>query len=234
MTLRLSLSAVRVNALPARRRSRVGSGNFNTLFVVTCSAAVVSIELRLERMTMTEPKSVHVGPYPLRLPEFWYEEGDVREKPGFFGYNAIAIAGVSFDFYVIVGRGRDEEERRRYIDGFVRGKAPLRHLRESTRWQGMVFEQHRLEECTKLAPGAVYELFLGEAYGDLLLFGFGFVAPLEQEESLRMFFTTMVSGAIVERGHSLDGEGAGSGGDGGAPRAAAKPKRSWWALFRGR
>ncbi|WP_438008366.1 hypothetical protein WME89_06465 [Sorangium sp. So ce321] len=185
-------------------------------------------------MTMIEPKLVHVGPYPLRLTEFWYEEGDVREKPGFFGYNAVALVGVSFDFYVIVGRGRDEEERRRHVDGFVKGKAPLRHLRESTSWQGVAFEQHRLEECTKLAPGAVYELFLCEAYGDLLLFGFGFVAPLEQEESLRMLFTTMVSGAIVERGYSLDGEGAGSDGDGGASRAAAKPKRSWWTLFRWR
>ncbi|APR82760.1 Hypothetical protein A7982_08109 [Minicystis rosea] len=185
-------------------------------------------------MTMTETKMVHVGPYPLRLPDLWYEEGDVREKPGFFGYNAIATAGVSFDFYVIVGRGQDEEERRRYVDGFVKGKAPMRHLRESTRWQGMAFEQHRLEECTKLAPGAVYELFLCEAYGDLLLFGFGFVAPLEQEESLRMLFMTMVSGAIVERGHSLYGDGAGSDGVGGAPGASAKPKRSFWDLFRRR
>ncbi|WP_437605990.1 hypothetical protein WMF20_33745 [Sorangium sp. So ce834] len=49
-------------------------------------------------------------------------------------------------------------------------------------------------------------MFLCEAYGDLLLFGFGFVAPLEQEESLRMLFTTMVSGAIVERGYSLHRE----------------------------
>ncbi|AGP39021.1 hypothetical protein SCE1572_33800 [Sorangium cellulosum So0157-2] len=199
---------------------------------MTCSAAVVWVELRLKRMTMMEPKIVHVGPYPLRLPELWYEEGDVREKPGFFGYNAVAIVGVSFDFYVLVGRGRDEEERRRHVDGFVKGKAPLRHLRERTSWQGMAFEQHRLEECTKLAPGAVYELFLCEAYGDLLLFGFGFVAPLEQEESLRTLFTTMVSGAIVERGHSLHGGGAGGGG--GASRAAAKPKRSWWPLFRWR
>lgn len=195
---------------------------------------MVLVELRLQRMAMTEPNIVHVGPYPLRLPEFWYGEGNVREKPGFFGYNAVAIAGVSFDFYVIVGRGRDEEERRRLVEQFVAGKAPLRHLTESTSRQGMVFEQHRLEECTELAPGAVYELTLCDAHGDLLLFGFGFVAPIEQEESLRMLFTTMVSGAIAERGYSLHGDGAGSGGHDDAPRAAAKPDRSWRDLFRWR
>lgn len=181
---------------------------------------------------MTNPRIVHVGPYPLHLPDFWCDEGDVREKPGFFRYNAVAIAGVSFDFYAIVGRGRDQEERQRLVDGFVAGKAPLRHLCESTSWQGMAFEKHRLEECAKLAPGAVYELFLCEACGDLLLFGFGFVAPLEQEESLRTLLLTMVTGAVVERGDSLDGEGAGNGGDGGAPTRGAKPKRRWWSLFR--
>lgn len=178
--------------------------------------------------------AVHVGPYPLRLPDFWYEKGVVREKPGFFGYNAIATPGVSFDFYVIVGRGRDGAERERLLEAQIKGKDPDRHVHEEAKFQGIAFERHRLEECKGLAPGAVFEIFLCEAYGDLLQFSFGFVSPLEQEESLRMFFTTMVSGAIVDRGYALHGHGTEPEPGGGSSGGVVKPRRSWRDLFRRR
>jgi hypothetical protein len=172
---------------------------------------------------MSEQRTIQIGPYPLLLPDFWHEPGTVREKPGFFGYNAVATPGVSFDLYAIAGVGDDPDERARLVDAHVRGMAPQRHEHDELRYEGVVFEHHRLEQCEALAPGAVYELYLTEAYGDLLHLGFGFTAPLEQEESLRLLFLTMVSGAIVRRGYALANE---PGPD--DPR----PRRSWRDLFR--
>lgn len=146
---------------------------------------------------------VSVGPYLLTLPDFWVG-GELREKPGFFGYNAIAVEGVSFAFNVIVGRGDDAEERQRIVDAMAAGYAPERHLTNQSKFLGVPFEGHRFEETKPLGPGSIYELHLTSAYGDLLLLGFGFVAPLAQESSLRHLFLTLVNGAIVQRGYARD------------------------------
>jgi len=90
------------------------------------------------------------------------------------------------------------------------------------RGSGVTFERHRLEECKQLGPGAVFEIWLCEAYDDLLQFGFGFVAPLEQEEALRNLFVSMVSGAIVDRGYALHGQPTGPMPQG-DPGAEGKP-----------
>ena len=150
------------------------------------------------------PKSslVKVGPYELQLPEFW-GSGSVREKPGFFGYNAVAVEGVSFALNVLSGLGSDAAERARLVEALVNGYAPQRHTTEKSSFQGTVFESHRLDETEALGAGSVYELHLCEAYGDLLQLGFGFIKPLPQEQSLRHLFLTMVTGAIVRRGYAM-------------------------------
>lgn len=153
-----------------------------------------------------------VGPYSLRLPDFWYESPPVREKPGFFGYNAIATPGVSFDFYVFLGRGDDHDLRHEIVAASLRSKSPARHHDEREVFHGIPFERHRFEDCRALAPDAVYELIITEAYGDQLHLGFAYVAPLEQEEALRHLFSTMLAEAIVDRGQELSsrrGDGAG-------------------------
>lgn len=142
---------------------------------------------------------ISVGPYALKLPDFWVS-GSSREKPGFFGYNAVAIPGVSFAFNVIVNCS-DDNEKARVIDGLVSGYAPERHLSARSQFLGITFEAHRFEETKPLGPGSVYEVYITSAYGDLLMLGFGFVQPLEQEASLRHLFLSMVHGAIIERGY---------------------------------
>lgn len=153
---------------------------------------------------MAPPSIVRVGPYPLQLPDFW-GEGSVREKPGFFGYNAVAIDGVSFALNVLSDLGKDADERARLIGAMVKGYSPQRHLTQRTSFQGVAFEGHRLEETAVLGAGSIYEIHLCEAYGDLLQLGFGFIAPLAREESLRHLFLTMVTGAIIRRGYELHG-----------------------------
>jgi len=165
---------------------------------------------------------VRVGPYTLLLPDFWEEPGTVREKAGFFGYNAVAMPGVSFDFYVMIGRAGDPAEREKLVSAFAQGKTPARHVRSEESFQGVVLERHRMGGCSALGPDAVYELALCDAFDDLLLFGFAFTAPLEVEQSLQLLFTTMVIGSIVDRGNVPRAP---------APAPAPAKKKSWWPPF---
>lgn len=141
-----------------------------------------------------------VGPYSLQLPDFWVS-GSLREKPGFFGYNAVAVPGVSFALNVLVNFGDNTEEKQRIVNGMVSGYAPQRHLSSRTTFMGILFEAHRLEDTAPLGPGSVYEIYLTSAYGDLLMMGFGFTTPLEQEASIRHLLLTIVHGAIIQSGY---------------------------------
>jgi hypothetical protein len=98
---------------------------------------------------MNDERTVDVGPYPLRLPDFWYEAREVREKPGFFGFDAIATPGFSFGFYVLVGRGADAGERERLLEAQVRGKgAQRRRAVRQHLLQGAEYETSRRRAAT--------------------------------------------------------------------------------------
>lgn len=147
---------------------------------------------------MPPSNTIDVGGYVLTLPDFWQESGEVRERPGFFGYNAVATGGVSFDLSVILGRSQDVEERKLLVNAMLEGYAPERHQVTQETFRGTALERHRMEGLKGFPPGAVYELFLCDAYEDLLAFGFSYTAPLPQEEALRNLFQFMVYAAIVK------------------------------------
>jgi len=149
----------------------------------------------------TKPiQTVQVGPYELRLTDFWVN-GDVVEKPGLARFNGVAAPGVSFDFTVLLGAGADTAERAKVLAAFAKGHAGAQHTVETTDEIARVpFERHSFESSPALEPGSVYELNVGTIYDDLLLVGYG-IAPAEvpKLDAWRRLFASMAESAIVLR-----------------------------------
>jgi hypothetical protein len=147
-------------------------------------------------------RMVNVGPYQLQLPGFW-PELSIEEKPGFYGSKATLGDGVAFDFAVHVGKGDNAAERQRLVGAYVKGEEADRHVRCDTSVMGAALEGHRFEGAKARGPRAIHELYVGAAYGDLLLLGCSFETPADSDAKMRQLFFTMVGAALIRRGSSL-------------------------------
>lgn len=147
-------------------------------------------------------RTVAVGPYPLRLPDFW-EDISLRDKPPLHASNSLVGPGVSFDFAVILGIGDDEEERARIEQAMLGARPAARVTRLEESYHGLELRGFRLEDMEQFGEGSIHESYSVRAYDDLVLFAYSLTdGHASSEDSLRLLFFTMVEGAIVERGYA--------------------------------
>jgi hypothetical protein len=147
-------------------------------------------------------RTVKVGPYELQLPGFW-PELTLQDKPGFFGSSAALAGGMTFDFAVHVGKGEDAKEKAQLVAAHADSEKADRKARCDTTVMGAALEGHRFEGAKSRGADAVYELYVGSAYGDLIVLGCAFLQPSEKDESLRQLFFTMVGAALMRRGSAV-------------------------------
>ena len=149
----------------------------------------------LERERMAK-----VGPFEVLLPGFW-PDLVLEEKPGFVAARSHLGGGVKLELFVFTGKGTDGATRAAVVA--THDRATKGHVRCDTDVMGLTFEGHRFEHLGDPAPDGVYEVYFGDAYGDLLMLGCLFQTPSSKDESWRRLFFTMVGGALIRRGRSV-------------------------------